>query len=1312
MSGPGLVKKLLFPAYADAGANVTFAANDSDNDADEMESGSADCDETALASSIDDLQSEATTAIQDNRSYTREDPITGTGTDRDSLPRSQPITESSSTYPAIAESKTGRQTAVSQFFPSTAPSAVRPLATTRSTSTTTRSGSIDQAFPATSPHRSGSNGQSHAGTGSQSSALHTGNSLEKSLENSLETNPLTDEALSSLNNNTNEYTRVKYFQGDDTEDAISDILSTASEFGTVINISTRVAEVNAMALMTPVAIAEEESDTEQDDGDGEIVPNLSLPMLDETPETDQTVDADDRGQNVSSSTSGMVSAAFRRMGNGVGTFGRSGAVSAPSTPRGQPRVEDYLKQYRPNEQSTTPASLLLRSPGSAAYQRAATRQPKLLSPRFAHPHDPSTKTSSSDNSFRRQASSLASPLRFARGCFSFDNTMSDAGGPAQSLNQPSIQESRSLSPFDTQLEPRSSQVRSLLQSKSWDAGSAKLSFRSSSNDNVEYASAFRAIPGDIRVLHGKPNHYLTLEPVVPTQNFSPSRSTAANAIALRTPHRVEIEREDALDILACLVERSIAFEKETTTEKMENEEEQDTETCNESSPTPSVTDDNATVDAIVDDDRVSTFVENGTRSETRIRSPPKNRRKARVSSDILGSGVLSSEVIDAINELRGISRVHDDESEHETRMEILDELLRSHVYAGEMKRAARSASTWLRSIGRADDDASDVISVRTPGQDYIESAGSSGTNEAQRLVDNRTWKLAAIGESDTDTGSFEEKMDALSIRAMLHSVELQLKEKAEEAKRLNAELSECRAEIGRQKSASQADVSFRSQNRSILDRDDDSDSDVSDVGANIMGDEDDTALSASTEKQTIGIEAPHAQNDVSLDDVKTETNLLKAALIEANNTIRKMHATEHGNGATEKAPVVPIPQRAANGEQRDMNDTGAQNFVTTWQKVTNLPPPPDHDLYSPIVNALLKEWTIDSAMHRSLLSWIERVLQGADPNTIPPLTISSLDHQVRDGFQMHILPLLLKRSDILVDVMTRAQRRTTFDIAITVHPNVDEQSSHTPRATNTLMFPYKASHGGSLMDSSLLVDEAFLPGTEAGSGNRGIARDDSEIGTSSVSQSAITAHISNSSSSRFRPVEANLMSSSLDGPKAVPQPEPRDVSELMTGASPQRSGQHGLMSAINNTFGGLLSRGRKLPQSTEDDVSEGQEEHGPPLNSWTPPTFSSEEGETDEPQPYQRVLSCPPGRIGVTFVQYRGHAMVSDVSPESPLSGWVFPSDILIAIDEVPVSGMRVRDIVTLLTARKDRQRALRVISSHAMNEFTLNTSVISEPGM
>jgi hypothetical protein len=39
------------------------------------------------------------------------------------------------------------------------------------------------------------------------------------------------------------------------------------------------------------------------------------------------------------------------------------------------------------------------------------------------------------------------------------------------------------------------------------------------------------------------------------------------------------------------------------------------------------------------------------------------------------------------------------------------------------------------------------------------------------------------------------------------------------------------------------------------------------------------------------------------------------------------------------------------------------------------------------------------------------------------------------------------------------------------------------------------------------------------------------------------------------------------------------------------------------------------------------------------------------------------------------------------------------------VSGMRVRDIIKVLKDRKERPRALRVISSHDMTELTLNTS-------
>lgn len=51
-------------------------------------------------------------------------------------------------------------------------------------------------------------------------------------------------------------------------------------------------------------------------------------------------------------------------------------------------------------------------------------------------------------------------------------------------------------------------------------------------------------------------------------------------------------------------------------------------------------------------------------------------------------------------------------------------------------------------------------------------------------------------------------------------------------------------------------------------------------------------------------------------------------------------------------------------------------------------------------------------------------------------------------------------------------------------------------------------------------------------------------------------------------------------------------------------------------------------------------------------------------------------------------------------------SDILIAIDDIPVSGLRTREIVKLLTAKKGKRRDLRMISSHDMNELIRPGSV------
>jgi C-terminal processing protease CtpA/Prc len=87
---------------------------------------------------------------------------------------------------------------------------------------------------------------------------------------------------------------------------------------------------------------------------------------------------------------------------------------------------------------------------------------------------------------------------------------------------------------------------------------------------------------------------------------------------------------------------------------------------------------------------------------------------------------------------------------------------------------------------------------------------------------------------------------------------------------------------------------------------------------------------------------------------------------------------------------------------------------------------------------------------------------------------------------------------------------------------------------------------------------------------------------------------------------------------------------------------------------------------------------------------------------------APPGLIGITFVDFCGKAMVSHVSYDSPLHGWIFLEDVLIAIDEIAVNEMQVKDIVQLLLHRKDKQRALVIMSTHAMTT-TLSTREPSE---
>jgi len=653
-------------------------------------------------------------------------------------------------------------------------------------------------------------------------------------------------------------------------------------------------------------------------------------------------------------------------------------------------------------------------------------------------------------------------------------------------------------------------------------------------------------------------------------------------------------------------------------------------------------------------------------------------------------------------------------------------------------------------------------------------------------------------------------MEIVALRAMLHSAELKAKEKEDMALRLNEELSQCRAEIGRLKTASRAEkIMFASQDRSILDNDDESTSSV-DVstsdgtgGRGLSDALDNTSpiSKAGTEKDA-SIDASFVRSDVVLEKVAAETNdqwsaiseakresvLLKAALSQANATIRKLYEssihdkTDEGHSdapvistdSTElnkllddykeavrkemesKAIQMPLLDNVAteNGTSNSTDEGDArmvhvrmldsENFVTDWADLAPpLPPPPDHGLRSPIVAALLQHWTSDISMQESLLSWMERIMNGASCETIPPLTISALDHQVRDGFAMHVLPLLLRRSDIHVDVKTRAHRRTSYDMSVTVTSPVRFQDARQPvplstdKAKKTQVMAFKSSHRNqSALDDSMQVGVGTSTATYDVSDylRTSSYAHSSDVGSDSVANSASTALVTNSSK-RFAGESRSTTRGIGPSESASGRNADRNMSEMpghltkamfgddastsssTTGDSSQKSAHNaGLMGTLGGAFGGLL---RRKPSEAEPHYGEGgfdgndyvtHEADAVPsfLRHAPPQSPSRSEGDG---QPYHRVVSAPPGRIGVTFVDYRGHAMVSDVAPESPLSGWVFPSDILIAIDEVPVSGMRVRDIIKLLTSRKERQRALRVISSHAMNEFTLNTTTASEAG-
>lgn len=393
-------------------------------------------------------------------------------------------------------------------------------------------------------------------------------------------------------------------------------------------------------------------------------------------------------------------------------------------------------------------------------------------------------------------------------------------------------------------------------------------------------------------------------------------------------------------------------------------------------------------------------------------------------------------------------------------------------------------------------------------------------------------------------------------------------------------------------------------------------------------------------------------------------------------------------------------------------------------------------MHSPIVDAILDKWTNDDDTKSALIEWLESILNGSNIDSIPSLKLSGLDHQIRDGFIMHVLPLLLRRKDVHVHLTSRAHRQTTYDLAVSVAPtsfggandfngrisdagpeDQNLQQRHLSRESKHHLMAFQATKNGASVQTDaypspskmssiakpFLMTRAFPD----------LVRTSSNTGSIST---AITSPISNRTPSR-PPVGGNTYTSlSAETAKANNSfPLDHATPRLMTGASPAlgddlsvassvedetadsgQSRQSSIMGSISGAFG-LLSRRRPPPAENEHTgVPSNNNVHS---SIYQTPERATQSTSSGEEHSHHRVVSAPPGKIGITFVEYRGHAMISNVSDESPLAGWVFPSDVLIAIDDIPVSGHRTKDIVKLLTNKAGQQRNLRVVSAVAMNE-------------
>jgi hypothetical protein len=113
----------------------------------------------------------------------------------------------------------------------------------------------------------------------------------------------------------------------------------------------------------------------------------------------------------------------------------------------------------------------------------------------------------------------------------------------------------------------------------------------------------------------------------------------------------------------------------------------------------------------------------------------------------------------------------------------------------------------------------------------------------------------------------------------------------------------------------------------------------------------------------------------------------------------------------------------------------------------------------------------------------------------PPLKISSLDHQLKEGFIYHVFPLLLRRKDIHVEVTSRATRTTSYELAVSISRPADGLHDQKSVNESPALLAFRATCNGpvnddskvteKLSESSLACREDNFPGLVKSSSNAG-----------------------------------------------------------------------------------------------------------------------------------------------------------------------------------------------------------------------------------